>query len=248
VVVDLQQNQPYVLNDLPLPPRQLVAGTVDLRVLSGGPIAVTVIAYTAGVDPVALLNAPLLAGDGHHRSGVFTIAGFGIDTLAFTAGAADPKVVIGDREPTPPSVDAGGAGHDYGDYGVTHTIDVTLNNPGDAAVAAYLYFKPLAGVTRATFLVDGNLVQLGCMRVPEPYQVAAYTVGPHQTLRSYVQTMTDGGSFYPVEIGVTQTTPQPSAPPIIAPDGCFPKPATTEEPSPEPSESPSAPPSPARTP
>lgn len=239
IVVSLQQNQPYVLNDLPLPSRQLVAGTIDLRVLAGGPVVVTVIAYTPGVDPVTLANGPLLAGDGHHRTGVFSIAAFGNDTLAFTAGATDPKVVIGDREPTPASVDTNAPGHDYGDYGVLHAIDVTLINPGDAAVPAYLYFKPLAGISRATFLVDGSLVQLGCMRVPEPYQIAAYTIGPHQTMRSSVQTMTDGGSFYPVEIGVTQTAPQPSAPPITAPDGCFPKPGPTEAPSPEAPESPS---------
>jgi hypothetical protein len=42
--------------------------------------------------------------------------------------------------------------------------------------------------------------------------------------------MTDGGSFYPVEIGVTETTPQPSAPPITAPDGCFPSPTSTPSP------------------
>jgi len=246
VVLSLQQNQPYVLHDLPLQSRQLVAGTIDLRVLSGGPVVVTVVAYTPGVDPVTLLNGPLQPGDGHHRTGIFTIAGFGNDTLAFTAGSPDPKVVIGDREPTPASIDPNAPGHDYGDYGVTHSINVTLDNPGDDAVPAYLYFKPLAGITRATFLVDGNLVQLGCMRLPQPYQVAAYSLGAHQTMRSYVQTMTDGGSFYPVEIGVTEAAPQPSAPPITAPDGCFPKPAATPsaQPSPEPSPIPSASPSP----
>lgn len=239
IVVNVQQNQPYILQNLPLPPRQLVAGTIDLRVLSGGPVGITVIAFSEGVDPLSLLNGPLLPGDGHHRTGIFSISGFGNDTLAFTAGGTDPKVVIGDREPTPPSVDPNAAGHDYGDYGVTHTIDITLANPGDAAVPAYLYFKPLAGIARATFLVDGNVVQLGCVRVPQPYEVAAYDIGPHQTLRSYVQTMTDGGSFYPVEIGVTQTAPQPSAPPITAPDGCFPKPVPSEAPSSEPSPAPS---------
>jgi hypothetical protein len=36
--------------------------------------------------------------------------------------------------------------------------------------------------------------------------------------------MTDGGSFYPVEIGITGTPPTPATPAISAPDGCFPKP------------------------
>ena len=222
IVLDLQPGQPYVLHDLTMTSRQLVAGTIDFRVLSGGPVSVTVLAVSPNADPLALLGGPLLPGDGHHRTGVFRVSGFGTDALAYAVGGEDPKVVIGDRDPTPPSVDPSAAGHDYGDYGVTHTINVTLANNGDAPAPAYLYFRPLAGIARASFLVDGGLVELGCMRLPVPYQIAAYTLEPHQTQSVYVQTMTDGGSFYPVEIGVTQTAPQPSAPPIAAPDGCFP--------------------------
>jgi hypothetical protein len=32
--------------------------------------------------------------------------------------------------------------------------------------------------------------------------------------------MTDGGSFYPLEYGVTATQPAPYTPPVGAPDGC----------------------------
>jgi hypothetical protein len=35
--------------------------------------------------------------------------------------------------------------------------------------------------------------------------------------------MTDGGSFYPLEVGLSGTPPQPVTPPVSAPDGCFPK-------------------------
>ena len=224
VVVDLPQDEPYVVHDVPAGPRQLVAGSIDVRILSGGPVTVTVLAASAGVDPRTLMNGPVVGGDGHHRTGTFTIANFGTDALAYDAGGADAKVVIGDREPTPPNADSNGTTHDYGDYGVLHTINATLNNPSDAPATAYLYMRPIAGVARASFLVDGNLVQVGCVRTPVPYQVATFALAPHQTTRSFVQTMTDGGSFYPIEIGVTATPPQPEAPPMAAPDGCFPKP------------------------
>jgi hypothetical protein len=204
--------------------RQLVAGAVDLRVLSGGPVVVTVLAESAEADPRSLLSSPVLPGDGHHRTGVFKIAGFGSDALTYTAGGPDAKLVIGDTDPTPPSVDAGAPGHDYGDYGVTHNIALTMSNPGAAAFNAYLYFKPLAGPARASFLVGNNLVEIGCVRTPTPYQVTSFELQPGQTVHATVQTMTDGGSFYPAEIGVTATPPQPIAPPITAPDGCFPKP------------------------
>ncbi|MEO6835830.1 MAG: hypothetical protein ABI231_07990 [Candidatus Tumulicola sp.] len=237
VIVDLSQDEPLILHDVPMSARQGVAGNIDVRVLTGGPVTVTVLAASPGVDPRTLIGQPVLPDDGHARTGVFRLTGFGADTLRYAAGGDDAKVVIGDREPTPPNVDANAAGHDYGDYGVMHTLGIDLSNPGDAAATAYLYFRPIAGIARASFSIDGNLIELGCVRQPVPYQISAFSLAPRATARAVVQTMTDGGSFYPVEIGVTATPPQASAPPIGAPDGCFPKPVAVPE---------AAPPSPPR--
>jgi hypothetical protein len=223
VVFDLSQSQPFLLTNLAMTSRQLIAGTADVRVLSGGPVQVTVLAVSPGVDPQTLLGGPLLPGDGHHRTGAFSIAGFGNDRLAYTVGAGDATLVLGDTEPTPPNLDASAAGHDYGDYGVVHTIDVTLNNPANVPTTVYLFMQPLAGPARGTFLVDGNSVDVGCVRVPSRYQVTAFDLTPGQMSHAVVQTMTDGGSFYPVRLGLSTTAPLPAAPPITAPDGCFPK-------------------------
>lgn len=224
IVVNLSQDDPFLLAAVPMAFRQLVAGAADLRVLSGGPVVVTVMAVSTGVDPRSLLSGPVLPGDGHHRTGIFKIADFGSDTLSYTAGGPDATLVIGDTDPTPPSVDPAASGHDYGDYGITHTIGLTMNNPGAAPFTAYLYFKPLAGPARASFLVGNSIVEIGCVRTPTPYQISSFELPPAQTTRVTVQTMTDGASFYPAQIGVTATPPQPAAPPITAPDGCFPKP------------------------
>jgi hypothetical protein len=230
LVIDLPQDAPFVLHDVAMTSRQGVAGNLDVRVLDGGPVAITVLAVSPGVDPRSLADGALLPDDGHHRTGVFRLAGFGSDALSYAAGGPDAKVVIGDREPTPPSSDPSAPGHDYGDYGVLHDVTLSLSNPGDTPVTAYLYFRPIAGIARATFLVDGSLVQLGCVRLPVPYQISAFSLAPHQTSQATVQTMTDGGSFYPVEIGVTSTPPAPVAPPITAADGCFPKPLASPQP------------------
>ncbi len=223
IEVQIDQGAPFALRDAPMTLRQGVAGSVDVRVLSGGPITVTVLAASPGVDPRSLLGGAPLADDGHQRTGIFRLDGYGADTLTYAAGGADAKLVIGDREPSPPSADPNAPGHDYGDYGVAHRVDLNLSNPGDAAATAYLYFRPIAGIARSSFLVNGSLVELGCVRQPVPYQIAALTLPPGQT-RATLETMTDGGSFYPVEVGVTATPPTPAAPPINAPDGCFPKP------------------------
>jgi len=224
VILDLSSDDPFLVTDLPMAARQLVAGTADVRVLSGGPVQVTVLAVSPGVNPQTLMNGPVLPGDGHHRAGVFSIAGFGNAQLNYTVGGDDADLVLGDTDPTPPNVNPSSDGHDYGDYGVVHTIDVTLANPGSTPAAAYLFLQPLAGPARGSFLIDGNLVDVGCVRVPSRYQVTAFELSPGQTSHTVVQTMTDGGSFYPVRVGVTATPPVPSAPPIQAPDGCFPKP------------------------
>jgi hypothetical protein len=105
-----------------------------------------------------------------------------------------------------------------------------MTNPGTTPFTAYLYLKPLAGPARGSFLIGGNLFDVGCVRVPTPYQVTSFQLSPGQTYTTVVQTMTDGASFYPVQIGVTATPPQPTAPPINAPDGCFPKPEASAPP------------------
>ena len=223
VIFDLAQNQPYLLTNLAMSSRQLIAGTADVRVLSGGPVQVTVLAVTPGVDPQTLLDGPVLPGDGHHRTGVFAIAAFGSDRLTYTVGAEDATLVLGDTDSTLPNADASAAGHDYGDYGVLHTIDVMLSNPAATPATVYLFMQPLAGPARGTFLVDGNSIDVGCVRVPSRYQVTAFDLTPGQTSHAVVQTMTDGGSFYPVRLGLSTTAPLPTAPPVTAADGCFPK-------------------------
>ncbi len=223
-IVDLAGGTPYVLRDRALSDGQGVAGTVDVRVLSGGPVRVTVLAVSPGADPGALLESPVLPGDGHRRTGVFDLDDFGTHALAYAAGGPDAKIVVGDRDPTLANADPAATGHDFGDYGVWYDLAFTLSNPSDAPAQVYLYFRPIGGVARASFNVDGVPLDLGCVRLPVPYQVAAYTLSARETRVAQLSTMTDGGSNYPVEIGATVTAPQATAPPISSPDGCFPKP------------------------
>jgi hypothetical protein len=92
----------------------------------------------------------------------------------------------------------------------------------------------MGGVVRSSFLVDGTLVQVGCARLSERYQIGQpFTVNPGKA-QITVQTMTDGGSNYPLEVGLTATPPLPTTPPITAPDGCFPKAQNTPASSPLP--------------
>ncbi|MDQ2680731.1 MAG: hypothetical protein M3Y21_06900, partial [Candidatus Eremiobacteraeota bacterium] len=224
MILDLPQSTPLLIHDLALGDRQGAAGNIDLRVLMGGAVTVTVIAVSPGVDPASLLNTPRLPDDGHNRTGVFSIADFGRETLAYSVGGPDAKTVYADREPSPRNVDPASPGHDYGDYGVLHQVQFDLSNPSDQPATVYLYEKPIGGVVRSSFLVDGQLYQVGCARVQNHYQIGApFQLAPGANQSTTILTMTDGGSNYPLEIGVTTTPPQPTTPPISAPDGCFPK-------------------------
>jgi hypothetical protein len=132
-------------------------------------------------------------------------------------GTHSPPAAAPVNDPVP-------AGHDYGDYGVLHSLDFEINNPLDQPQTLYLYERPMGGAVRSSFLVNGTLVQLGCARASERYQIGdPITVEPHALLRVPVQTMTDGGSNYPLEVGISAAPPFPTVPAINAPNGCFPK-------------------------
>ncbi|MGH7659573.1 MAG: hypothetical protein ACRENA_01475, partial [Vulcanimicrobiaceae bacterium] len=213
---------------------ELVAGEVDMRVLMGGPVNVSVIAFPAGEQLSKYVNAPLAPRDGHNRSGAFNLAGFGAQTLAYTVGGPDTATTYGGRDTAPPNVEPGSLGHDWGDYGVTHRFAVNIDNPTDAPQIVYLYEKPSGGSSINMFVVDGQVRQMGCARVPQRYEIVHYEVAPHAQIASTVVTMTDGGSSYPLEVGLTQTAPNPFTPPMDSPEGCFPKSTPTPIPTPTP--------------
>jgi hypothetical protein len=224
VIANVSSGLPFLLRDVSMTAREGIAGSVDFNVLSGGAVTVTVASIAAGDDPRSALSLAPLPRDGHNRSGTFALDAYGSDKLQYAAGGPDATLTIGDREPTPPNIEPSAAGRDYGDYGVLHSIAVGLSNPSPSPSTAYLYFRPIIGIDRASFLVNGNLVELGCVRRSVPYQIASFALAPNEQTTASVLTMTDGGSFFPVEIGVSATPPIAQAPPVNAPDGCFPKP------------------------
>ncbi len=129
----------------------------------------------------------------------------------------------GGRLSTPRNLIASDDGRNFGDYGVIHRITLTLVNPTDDPHLVYLYEKPLGGPVRSSFVVDGQLKELGCVRMPQPYWIATYQLPPHSSGASTTVTMTDGGSYYPLEFGVTDAQPLPYTPPVGSQDGCSPK-------------------------
>ncbi len=222
IIADVVPGRPFVLHHALLLQGEVVAGAVDLHVLSGSGVAVSVVASAAGGRADAYVAGPRIAYDGHRRHGVFDLTAFGSLAAAYTAGGPPAMVRYGARVPSPRNLNPGDDGHDYGDYGVIHRITFALSNPSDAPQVVYLYEKPLGGPVRSTFVIDGQMKELGCARLQQPYWISTYQLAPHSRGASTTVTMTDGGSFYPLEYGVADTAPAPYTPPVGSPDGCSP--------------------------
>ncbi|MFN2527120.1 MAG: hypothetical protein ABR584_00185 [Candidatus Baltobacteraceae bacterium] len=233
VVFDLTNDAPLLLDDVLMHTRDGVASSTDFKVLSGGPVNFTVLAVSPGSSPLTLLDGPQLPGDGRSRHGVFSLANYGVQSMTYAAGAVDTTTDIGDREPTVPSVNADQSGKDFGDYGVLFNFNIALSNPTATPQTVYLYESPRGGPARASYLIDSDAmpIELGCAtsarsstELPHRYQIRAFTLAAGASETHVVRTMTDGGSNLPIVLGLSIATPQPTTPPISAPDGCFPKP------------------------
>jgi len=223
LIADVTPSAPYIADEFALQRLDGAAGSIGLRVLGGGPVRVTVLAVPSAVSDAQIaqyLAQPQLPDDGHHRTGSFSLNGYADDRLAYTVGGQDAETQYGAT--TPPPLD--GAGHDYGDYGVIRTLTFDVSNPTSAPATLYLFEQPLGGVVRSSFLVNGTLVQVGCARVSQRYQIGEPVAVNPGSSQIVVQTMTDGGSNYPLGVGLTATPPLAQTPAIAAADGCFPKP------------------------
>ena len=240
LVTTVGPDTPYIAERFALQPLNGAAGNIDMSILSGGALDVTVLAVAQNTPDSAipgLLTQPQLPGDGHHRTGVFNISGYAQDTLSYRVGGDDVSLDYGLH--SPPTVEPPD-GRDFGEYGVWRILNFSVTNPTGQPATLYLYEQPMGGPVRSSFLINGAppLAEISCARASERYQVGSAISAPPGATTIQLQTMTDGGSFYPLEVGLTATPPSPAPPPISAPNGCFPKPEAsplpTASPAPEP--------------
>jgi hypothetical protein len=224
LVLDVTPDAPVLVRDAQVGIGEGIAGALDVIVLMGGPVTATVLAVDPASDPRVSLAAARLAQDGHQRHGTFSLGAFDERSVAYDVGGPDASLRYGDRVHGPTNINPEDAGRDSGDYGVLERFAFDLNNPTSTAATVYLYAQPDGGVVRNSYIVDGTLVDMGCARLAQRYLVASKQLDPHASATMHVLTMPDGGSNYPVELGVTTVAPLASTPPLSAADGCFPKP------------------------
>ncbi len=195
----------------------VVSGIFDLRLIDGDPTDVAVIAASPSDDPRSFgQDAQAGFEDSHFRAGVYPL--FAEPPLMFSAS-------VGVQFATPPngtSVTVGtwavppivGKRYLIGDYGVVRSLRITLTNVSASAGTLYFYEMPSTHGVTTTVFFDGEVapVELPCLRAPKEtparYLIRKFTVPPGGSpLVVTGEYMTDGGSEYPVEIGLSAAPP-----------------------------------------
>jgi hypothetical protein len=201
-----------------LPGRPLVQAIYDLRVLSGGPVRLSVVAVHPGADPLAAAAQPL-PSDGYHRRGEFSLAGVAPLRLRFTVG--DP--CDADHACAPFSAGMASFAELHGgrplggEYGVLRPVELTMTNPTSAPRDVFLYEQAgTAGVT-TTIAFDGDdaPTEVPCLvDLDGHYLVKRFTLAPGERRVATGAFLTDGGSHFPLELGLT------AIPPALPADQC----------------------------
>ena len=99
------------------------------------------------------------------------------------------------------------AGEDHtnnldGNYGVLHTIHVTLKNPTDQAADAAMTFESSSGYTSGVFSGPSGLAEVPFLGSKAVSRVLAVHLKPHESLKFDLTTMPISGGAYPITLTI----------------------------------------------
>ena len=221
VVATVAPDRPFVLplqGDMHV--RDLIAAAYDITVLDGGTVDVEVVSTAHGIDPLSVADDPEAPADRSRRKGEFALASIRPISLDLRIGSPDDEpsidIGLGSVEGTPefPNLRAG-PGFFPGDYGIVRPVRLHLVNVTDTQQTAFLYEVALNRALTSTFWFDGDVNPTEVPVVTDPnqrYVVRAFPLAPNEDRVVTGEYMTDGGSNYTVEYGLTADTPQTPPP------------------------------------
>lgn len=180
----------------PLPAKSIVCNLLQLRVLNGSTVHLTLFAQNASSSPDAsLASAELLSGDHPHARGIYGIPEFHYSRLW---NVDDPylELPIGQN----PLQNALKGEALAGDYGVLQSFVIKVQNPTASPQAIAIYENPRGGRATGTYLIDGVLIQSHQVPPFSRYKVRQYVVPARGFVRVTIQTIPDSGSSYPLRL------------------------------------------------
>lgn len=179
-----------------LPAGTIVCNLLQLRVLSGGNVHLTLFAQDANQDPsLATASGELLESARKHARGIYPIAEFHFATQ-WRVDQDYLELPIG-QLPLPNHLQGQALS---GDYGVLQSFVVNLENPLSTPQAVAIYENPRGGRATGTYLIDGVLVQSHQVPPYSRYKVRQYVVPAHGFVRVSVVTMPEAGSSLPLRL------------------------------------------------
>lgn len=179
-----------------LPAGGVVCNLLQLRVLSGGNVHLTLFVQDATDNPnVSIANSELLESVHKHARGIYPIAEFHFATQ-WRVNDDYLELPIG-QLPLPNFLQGQALS---GDYGVLQSFVVNLENPLSTPQAIAIYENPRGGRSTGTYLIDGVLVQSHQVPPYSRYKVRQYVVPAHGFVRVAIVTMPEAGSSLPLRL------------------------------------------------
>lgn len=184
------------LVEQPLPAKDVVCNLLQLRVLSGSTVHLTLFAQNAANSPdEALSSTELLEGDHPHARGVYKIPEFHYSTLWNTT---DQYLELQIGHIPLPNLMQGQAL--AGDYGVLQSFVIKVQNPTSQPQPIAIYENPRGGRATGTYLIDGVLIQSHQTPPFSRYKIRQYVVPARGFVRVTIVTMPEAGSSYPLKL------------------------------------------------
>ncbi|GAC1571422.1 MAG: hypothetical protein NVS3B7_01520 [Candidatus Elarobacter sp.] len=184
------------LVDDPLPPQTIVSAILQLRLVTGEPLDLALVAQDdkAPLDQ-SVDTTQLLAGGAPHARGVYPVPTFFFERT-YDVDGVDLDIPIG-QLPLPNMREGEALS---GDYGVEQSMNVVIVNMTRGPRSIALYANPRGGRATGTFLIDGTLVQAHALAAFSRYKLWQETINPGTFRRVRVVTMPEGGSSYPLRL------------------------------------------------
>lgn len=179
-----------------LPHGTVISSLLQLRVLSGDAIGLTLFAQGENEDPNApVTQTELLAGVSHHARGIYSVPEFHQE-VSWSVNDPYLDLRVG-QLPLQNSLQGEALS---GDYGVLQSFVITIENPNAQPQRVALYENPRGGRATGTYLIDGVLVQSHQVPAFSRYKIRQYVVPARGFVRVTLETMPEGGSSYPLDI------------------------------------------------
>ena len=197
-LVDVVQNQGRLMtiagNSRPtiveqdLPPGNVAVNLLQLRVLSGGNVHLTLVAQNDDANPLRaggaeLLEASISTRAASIRSPSSTSRRSGTWTTSISSCRSDSFRLPNDLQGQALA----------GDYGVLQSFVVNVENPLATPQSIAIYENPRGGRATGTYIIDGVLVQSHQVPPFSRYKIRQYVVPAHGFVRVTIVTMPEGG-------------------------------------------------------